>query len=199
MTGTSPEAIAIVLAGGRSQRMGRDKMELRRARIPLWRTVAEDAARHCAHVVVVGPTRPAPDLDARIAWTHEDPPGSGPVSAVAAGIAALPRPLLDDDAPITLIAGDAPEAGRAIPALLHALGTAGVDAAVLVDAEQRLQPLCAAYRAGALRRALDALGDPAGRSMHQVLAQLDIATVPDVWGAAHDIDTPEDAHRHDYR
>lgn len=94
-----------------------------------------------------------------------------------------------------LLAADLPFLDRrTVHRLAEALDGAGptVDAAVLVDAGGRDQPLAAAYRTAPLRAALAALGDPAGRPLRRLvggLAQLRVADIDDV---AYDCDTWED-------
>ena len=100
--------------------------------------------------VVVGPVRPGfPD----VTWALEDPAGSGPLAAVAAGLAALP-PSVDR---VLVVGGDMPYVALARDALHEALTTS--DVALLVDAEGRDQPLAALWvrtslDAGAGRRSL---------------------------------------------
>ncbi|MFD2077450.1 molybdenum cofactor guanylyltransferase [Actinopolymorpha cephalotaxi] len=77
----------IVLAGGGARRFGgTDKVLL-----PVGgRTMLDRVLAACvgaASVTVVGPRRPVdPSLPVRPRWTREDPPGSGPLAAVAAGL-----------------------------------------------------------------------------------------------------------------
>jgi molybdenum cofactor guanylyltransferase len=106
-------------------------------------------------VVVVGPVRALQDCPAGVRWCREDPPGGGPVAALAAGLAALGG--VDAVDVVVVVAGDQPFAARAVPALLAALGGEGaqgtpgpVDLALAVDPDGRDQLLLAAYRSAAL-------------------------------------------------
>ncbi|MFI6312832.1 NTP transferase domain-containing protein [Nocardia fusca] len=77
----------IVLAGGRASRMGGvDKPGLVVGGRSMLQT-ALTAVASLGRTVVVGP--PRPELAAHIVQTREPEPGSGPVAAVAAGLAAL--------------------------------------------------------------------------------------------------------------
>ncbi|WP_263993244.1 NTP transferase domain-containing protein, partial [Mycolicibacterium fallax] len=77
---------AIVLVGGAGTRLGGRAKPLLRlgGRTLLERSLA--ALAGCAPIVAVGPVL---DPAAGIDWVREDPPRSGPVAAIAAGLAAL--------------------------------------------------------------------------------------------------------------
>ncbi len=167
-------------------------------------------------VAVVGPVRAVP---AGVLLAREEPPGGGPVAAVAAGVAALAdagrlagsgpgphgaEPCRSDrhgSAPcgpaagadvVVVCAGDAPWSPLAVPALVAALRAADPVAAVAVavDAGGAVQPLLAAHRVPALLARLAAGGDVAGRPARWLLGA-DPVPVPVPPGAADDVDTPE--------
>ena len=169
----------IVLAGGRSTRFGSDKVGL------LLPDVL-DGLPASASVVCVGPARPARRPDVR--WVHEDPPQSGPLAALAAGLAA------GTSAVVVLVGADMPHVGRAVPALVGALAAAADDApgAVLVDGDGRAQVLASAWRRESLARRLAAIGELGGRPLRLVLDGGPLVPVADAWGSARDIDTPAD-------
>jgi molybdopterin-guanine dinucleotide biosynthesis protein A len=133
--------------------------------------------------VVVGPRRPLP---APVRWTREDPPGSGPLAALAAGLSLC-------EAPVTVVlAADMPMLDEAVvAALVEAASADDVDGAVLTDDTGHQQPLAAAYRRDALRDALTRIGDPRDRPVRLLLSALRLATVPNS-RAALDCDTPDD-------
>lgn len=196
---------AIILAGGTSSRMGTDKLALQRSGRSLLDTVLTGARSQLLalgadpRLVVVGP-RPS-TTSVPIEHTREQPEGSGPVAALAAGVAHL-APTGADDL-VVVLAGDAPAGPDAVPHIVARLERTDEDAdptptpeaAVLVDGTGRRQPLCAVYRMPALIRALDELGDPRGRGMHELLDHLAVAQVLDTVDAADDVDTPADAAR----
>jgi molybdopterin-guanine dinucleotide biosynthesis protein A len=176
----------VVVAGGSSKRFGRNKLVEIVNGVPLRHHAIEAATATCDSVVVVGF-----DLDAAsplVTVVREDPPGSGPFAAVAAGVAQSgPAP---EDA-IVVLAGDLVSPNAAIPALIEALNGSGADAAVIIDAQHRRQPLLACYRASALLK-LFASTDPVNRPAMQLLDGLEVIEVPDGANWSRDIDTPAD-------
>ncbi|MGA5817010.1 molybdenum cofactor guanylyltransferase [Kitasatospora sp. NPDC094028] len=180
----------IVPAGGAARRLGgADKPGLTVGESSLLdRVLAACAGARTA--VVVGPARPTGRADAL--WTRERPAGGGPVAAVAAGLA-----LVTADT-VLLLAADLPFLDRrTVERLATALDEAGehADAAVLVDAAGRDQPLTAAYRTAPLRAALAALGDPAGLPLRRLTGGLTRVLVADTDNVAYDCDTWEDLER----
>jgi molybdopterin-guanine dinucleotide biosynthesis protein A len=180
---------AIVLAGGRSRRLGGiDKPSL----LVGGRSLLDTALAACTGArvtVVVGPQR-ATVRDVR--WTLESPPGSGPLAALAAGIAELGT--ADASGVVVVLAADLPSVDAHVVSRLLAAAEAGVDGAVVVDGTGQVQPLLAAYRRPALDRALRAVHDPRNRPVRGILDQLRLVEVVDA-GAAADIDTPDDLAR----
>lgn len=177
----------IVPAGGAARRLGgADKPGLTVGETTLLDRVLA-ACADARTTVVVGPARPTVRTGVR--WTREQPPGGGPVAAVAAGL-----DLVTADT-VLLLAADLPFLDRrTVHRLVEALDGAGptVDAAVLVDAGGRDQPLAAAYRTAPLRAALAALGDPAGRPLRRLVGGLARLRVADIDDVAYDCDTWED-------
>lgn len=181
--------VAVVLAGGRASRLsGVDKVRLEvGGRTLLQRAV--DAVAGAETVVVVGPRR---EVGGLVRWTREEPAGSGPVAALAAGLAVLPD--LPDPTEVAVLAADLVGVGPATVDRLRAAvdGAPRAAGAVLVAGGVR-QWLIGVWRLGALRRALPA--DPNGAALHRVLGGLDIVEVPAEPGEADDVDTPEDLRR----
>ncbi|MDQ6650052.1 MAG: NTP transferase domain-containing protein [Actinomycetota bacterium] len=155
----------VVLAGGTARRLGGvDKAALEVGGRPLLDRVV-DALGGAARVIVVGPPR---RLDAEVEWVREQPPGGGPVAALAAAL-----PLLD--APVTvLLAGDLPFVGAATVITLRCAleDAADVDGALLVDDCGRDQLLLGAWRTAALRARMSALPEVAGTALRGLLAGL---------------------------
>ncbi|MFJ7273405.1 molybdenum cofactor guanylyltransferase [Kitasatospora sp. NPDC098663] len=177
----------IVPAGGAARRLGgADKPGLTVGETTLLDRVLA-ACAGARTTVVVGPGRPTARTGVR--WTREQPPGGGPVAAVAAGLDLVTAPT------VLLLAADLPFLDRrTVDRLVTALAEAGpaVDAAVLVDAGGRDQPLAAAYRTAPLRTALTALGDPAGLPLRRLTGALARQLVADTDNVAYDCDTWED-------
>jgi molybdopterin-guanine dinucleotide biosynthesis protein A len=147
---------AVVLAGGRSSRFGRDKLA---ATIDggLVLDQAIDAVRDVVDVVVVvlapDDVRPMPGgvVVARDATAFE-----GPLAGLAAGLAALPQDV--DRALVT--GGDMPRMAPAVLALLLAtLGKGEADAAVILDESGPLPMAIRPARAGRLAEELLAAGE----------------------------------------
>ncbi|TDL39125.1 molybdenum cofactor guanylyltransferase [Kocuria rosea] len=182
----------MVLAGGRSARLGgRPKAGLRRA----GRTLLEltlDAVREAAGVVVVGPADPA--VPGHVLRTREDPPFSGPAAGIAAGLRALDA-LPAAQWTLTL-ACDMPGVSRAVPLLLEAARTGdGAAGYVSVPPDGHRQPLAALYRSDVLRRAF-AGQDAADRSVFSFVRELPLRDVTVPEDATADVDTWDDVHRH---
>lgn len=194
---------AIIVAGGAATRLGGfPKAALTGADGRSLLRCAVDACAPARPVVVVGrdvASALAPATD--IVTACEEPVGSGPARAVAAGLARLallsPRPRR-----VLLLAGDLPAAAPAVGALLAALAESSrrpqpVQGAVAVAAGRR-QWLLGVYRFDALAEAAALppwrLGQR-GESLRGVLGGLDLVAVEVDPAAAADLDTWADAAR----
>jgi len=186
---------AVVLAGGRAERLGTPKPGVVVGGRPLLEH-ALAATAGAGRTVVVGPDELADP--ARYTLTREEPPFGGPVAALAAGLAALPD---DGRAPwVLVLACDVPRAAEAVPALLAAArGRADRVRAVLAVRDGREQWLVGLYERAALADALAALPAVHGASVRRLLAGLPALAVPDDDGATADVDTWEDAREQDRR
>ena len=195
---TGAEIAGIVLAGGRSSRMGRDKASLVfDGRSLLVRTVAAVGAVADEIVIVRAPGQTLPPLDGAAARAGvrivEDPvEGEGPLRGIATGLAAA-------TAPVALVVGvDMPFLR---PELLRLIaGRVSAERRwVLPIAHRRPQPLCSAFARDALPvvEAHLAAGD---RAPMTVAADLGFYRMPaEEWGTVDpdgwsfvDVDTPED-------
>lgn len=183
----TPVHDAVILAGGQARRLGgADKPALTVGGRPLVEHVlsAVSAARK---VVVAGPERrPVPG----VVFVREDPPMSGPVPALAAGLAEVTAPW------VALLAGDLPFMGPGhVTALLDAARRTG-GGAVLLDDTGREQWLAGAWPAAELKSALAAY---AGRSLRGLLGPLVRArlTLPGrPWFDCDTMDDLEEARMH---
>ncbi|MFE5615336.1 NTP transferase domain-containing protein [Streptomyces sp. NPDC056524] len=180
---------AVVLAGGGAKRLGgADKPGVRvGGRALLDRVLA--GCRGAGRTVVVGGRR---ETVRPVVWAREDPPGGGPLAGLGAGVREVGAelvlvlsadlPFLDEDTGLRLLDAltDAPDA----------------DAALLVDADGRDQPLVAAYRAAALRREVDLLttahGTLSGLPLRLLTQGLRLVRVTAGPLASFDCDTWED-------
>lgn len=206
---------AIVLGGGRSQRMGRDKMGVVLEGRTLLRRTVDAALGWSDDVMVVAPEPVAWKADPRVRFTLEDPPYGGPVAGIAAAVASLvaaspsavdpcatlsaadgvstaPRLRVHTDlcTEVLLLAGDlaAPEA--VVARLAEA--QPGPDGVVLRDEDGWPQYLAAHYRLASLVSAIDALDGARDLSVRRALCALDLAQVPAPLTVTKDLDTPED-------
>ncbi|WP_344653354.1 molybdenum cofactor guanylyltransferase [Cryptosporangium japonicum] len=158
----------MVLAGGRATRLGGvHKPGLLIGGVPLLDRVLA-AVPDARPRVVVGPEQPVPG---DVLVVRENPPGGGPVAALAAGLTAL-----GDVDWVALLAGDLPF--LTVDALTLLRGAAlEAHGAVLVDASGRDQFLAGVYRVSALVDAVRSVGPPSGAPMRRVVAGLELARV----------------------
>lgn len=166
----------ILLTGGLSTRMGRDKASL----VVNGETLAARAAgvltAVCAPVVEVGPGLTG------LPHVRESPPGSGPVAALIAGVNAT------GTLPVVLLACDMPNVSEAIVRMLADWPGKGT---VVPVVDGHPQYACARYggvdaRASALR---DLVGDDAEMIDESVWSAYGPAN------AFEDVDTPDDLRR----
>ncbi|MEU3751967.1 NTP transferase domain-containing protein [Streptomyces olivoreticuli] len=180
---------AVVLAGGAAGRLGgADKPALSVG----GRTLLDRVLGACADAgdtVVVGPRRPTARA---VRWAREQPPGGGPLAALAAGLrhtAAATTLVLSADLPFLR--------AETVRSLLAEVvrGGSGVEGVLLADPGGRDQPLVAAYRTEPLRRELALLateyGSLSGLPLRLLTAELSLGRLPHP-DASFDCDTWED-------
>jgi molybdopterin-guanine dinucleotide biosynthesis protein A len=193
----SPGFDGVVLSGGQGRRFGADKTAVQLGGTSLLDR-AVGALADARRVVVVGPRDPSAVVGPEVVRVREDPPGGGPGAALAAGLAEVGAPV------VVVLAADLPFVDRdAVASLVIALDPAATSVAVApvdgvaVDADGRPQPLLAAYRTDALRRAVAAQDDLAGLSLRRLLAGLSLVHPRELAGSGTlaDVDTPEDLTR----
>ncbi|WP_461165278.1 molybdenum cofactor guanylyltransferase [Arthrobacter sp. R4-81] len=194
---------ALILAGGRSSRLGGVPKSglMYDGETLLVRAIA--AAQGAAKTVVVGPDPGG--LPAGVLAVREDPPYSGPASAIAAGVAALAEGRTGRPSPLTLIlACDMPRSAVAVGVLRQNLGfsaaaanpDSGSDGVMAVSPQGRKQPLAGLYRTDSLQRAVDEArlrGGLRDASVFSLLARLDVRLVTVPAGSTDDVDTWDDA------
>ncbi|MET0819781.1 MAG: NTP transferase domain-containing protein [Aeromicrobium sp.] len=182
---------AIVLAGGRSTRMGDvDKLQVVVDGATLL-THALAAVADARRVVVVAPPGTA-GLPAGVVRVQEDPPFAGPAAAMGAGLTALGDDVAEH---VVVVAADVPRVGDAVDALLAGLAAhPDRDGVVAVGADGRRQPLLSAHRSRSFTSALTAHGPLAHQSATRVTSGLDLLEI-DLAHVVDDVDTPDDLHR----
>jgi molybdopterin-guanine dinucleotide biosynthesis protein A len=179
---------AVILAGGAAKRLGgADKPGLAVA----GRAMVERVLEACAgagRTVVVGPRR---GTGQAVVWAREEPPGGGPLAALAAGLREVTAET------VVVFAADLPFVTREVVRGLLAELDPAAEGVVLTDPGGRDQPLAAAYRTEALRRELALIaaehGGVAGLPLRLLTAELVLRRLPDPTGtASFDCDTWED-------
>lgn len=177
----------ILLTGGTSARMGRDKAALEVGGVPLARRSADVLTASAEVAVEVGPGRSG--LPAVV----ETPPGAGPLAAVVAGWRHLVE-RSGEKRPAVVLACDLPDVPAALVAwLVEQPG----DHSVIPVAAGRRQPLCARWSVADLERAAAQLAT-GERSLREVFGPDAVFAEEDAWkgvavpGELVDVDTPED-------
>jgi molybdopterin-guanine dinucleotide biosynthesis protein A len=186
----SSTVAAILLTGGKSRRLGHDKSQL----IVEGSTLAVRTAR-LLRLVVETAIEVGPGVSG-LPMTLEQPPGEGPLAALAAGCLALRDQGHDGSA--LAIACDLPLLSESVLRLLVDWDSAG---SVVPVVQGRPQPLCARWSA----RDLDAVGPMFARgvrSLQHLATQSDVVLLGEAeWGLVaraeqfSDVDTPEDLER----
>jgi molybdopterin-guanine dinucleotide biosynthesis protein A len=197
-----PAATAVVLAGGRSSRFGRDKLaEPLRGR-PLLDHAVLAAASVATEVLVLVPAvgdaprlpRTPPGEGVTIAVVRDPEPFGGPLVAVLAGLERAREPL------VLVIGGDMPDLSRdVLIRLVRALDASEADAAALAFRGRR-QPLPLALRVGTATQAARRQLADGVRSLQSFVGALRVRELSEgEWRALdpaaatlRDVDRPED-------
>lgn len=179
---------AIVLGGGRSARMGTDKLALELDGATLLERTCVAAASVAERVVVAGHEQPGLAVE----FVLEDPPFGGPVAGIVAALQRLtelgaPGSVTDEE--VLILAGDLANPAAVVAAL--STSEMGPDGVVLLDDEGWLQYLAGRYRLSALVKAVAQLAQARDISVRRLLRSLQLATVPAPSSVTADLDTPE--------
>lgn len=194
---------ALVLAGGRSSRLGGSSKALLSDGSQTLLGAVLAACGQAELRVVVGPE--GVRLPAGTLLTREDPPFSGPAAAISAGLDCLVRALgfeagrgaeldrlVEGEHWVLVLSCDLPRARAAVPYLLRAAASAPASVTgYRAVAGQTPQHLLGIYRLGALCEAF--AGETANASVRRFLeplAPLDVDVPADV---VQDVDTWQDA------
>lgn len=173
---------ALLLTGGASRRMGRDKAAL----VVPGRDTPLAAATAALLLTVADPVFEVGPGHTALPRIGEHPPGRGPLAAMAAGAA-----VLDPGSAALVVATDLPHltasflrrlADYPVPTPEHCV--------VPYDGNGRPQPLCARYSPAALALAAE-LTAAGFRAMHALLDRVPVAALA-AGDDVRDIDTPAD-------
>jgi molybdopterin-guanine dinucleotide biosynthesis protein A len=191
---TPPDVGAIVLAGGRSERFGRDKLsEAIDGRPLLWHAI--DAVRQVAgeYVVVVAPDA-HPDLPDDVLVAHDPVAFEGPLAGLSAGLTATRADT------VIVVGGDMPSVvGSVALEMLASLADPAFDAVVL-EHDGRARPLPLVVRRDPARLAARRLLDRGERRLRALTTALATSVIPEAtWRrldpdgrSVRDVDTPDD-------
>jgi len=176
----TPRTGAVVLTGGGAVRLGgADKASIEIGGLTLLEH-ALGAMLDINEVVVVGESVPT---TRPVTFTREDPADGGPAAGVLAGLRAFARrPDL-----LVVLAVDMPLVTSAT--IRRLTEASGPDGAVLVDADGRVQYLCAAYRVEAIDRERPSYEEEHGLAMRDLVRGMDLENVPAFGPETRDVDT----------
>jgi molybdopterin-guanine dinucleotide biosynthesis protein A len=191
---TDRKASAIVLAGGRSIRFGRDKLAEPVDGRPLLEYAIGAVAAYADEVLVVA----APAVDVALPGgaflVHDSIAHEGPLVGLLAGLRAARGPLA------IVVGGDMPTlVGPVLELLLAGLGDAQVDAVVL-EHDGRPRPLPMAVRVAVALAAAARLTDTGERRLRALTIAMPTRVIPEAaWRAidpdartVRDVDVPDD-------
>ncbi len=195
----------VVLAGGKSRRMGEDKATLvYEGQTLLARIVEQSILAQASHVVVVGGDPAWVDQFAdepRVGWVADRWPGEGPLGAIVSGFTAKelpsfsgPRVVLSCDLPFVSAESVSWLANRFFDLVVSR--EQSDETAFVVDLDGVDQPLCAAYSAACGLRA-EALFRSGQRSLGSLLSQISVCreAAGKFSRSLEDVDTPADWER----
>lgn len=187
-----PPRSAVVLAGGASTRMGRDKASLRLGTRTLLGTVLERLAPFAAErIVVARPGQALPPLPDGVRTVHDRAPGEGPLAGLVEGLRGARHDV------VLVSACDTPLLVAAVLELL--LARLGPAPAAALEAGGVLQPLACVLRRALLPTAEHLLAQGRRRPL-DLLLEVQAVQVPEADLRAHDpllrhlanINTPQD-------
>ncbi len=160
-------ATAVVLAGGRSTRLGRDKAMLEFGGRPLLARVVDTASSLCDEVIVAGAwRRPEQWTGIDAVWVDDAAGIAGPLAGLRSGIKASTRPLC------LAVACDMPFLSG--PLLEHLIESIGDSDACVPRVNSTVQPLHAVYSTRILP-IIDSFIRSGGRSLLGLLDRLNAA------------------------
>ncbi len=176
----------VVLAGGQSRRMGRDKALIEVDGVPMAERVASTLiAVGCDPVVLYGG-----DVASRSALSvpvvPDRHPGQGPLGGVLGALLDVPG---DDHTAVVIVSCDLPLLDTTtVESLLRRLGQ---DTDVVVARTDRLEPMCAVWSVRTTAAVASAFAD-GERALHRIITGLAYQEVPVRAEPLRNINTPDD-------
>jgi molybdopterin-guanine dinucleotide biosynthesis protein A len=186
---------AIVLAGGRSSRFGRDKLAEPIEGRPMLERAIDAVGKVATDVVVAASPDGAPTIPSGVTVVRDRRAFEGPLAGLATGLAAF-DPDVDH---VIVVGGDMPTLVPAV--LMRLLGLVGRADAVILEDDAGPRPLPLAARRSIVQPAADRLLANGERRLRALLAELDavVAIHPAIWRAddptgetLRDVDVPGD-------
>ncbi|QHC58009.1 NTP transferase domain-containing protein [Rathayibacter sp. VKM Ac-2760] len=192
---STPPFDAVILAGGRGERLGGAAKPLLEHDGSTLLAHARAAVNGARRVVVAGP----PELRGGVGaarLVQEEPAFGGPVAGLAAALPQLARDGAADW--IAVLAADLVDPAPALDRLLTVAASAdpAIDALLAVDGDGRAQLLLGLHRRAALTAAVGRLPEVDGASVRSLLAGSIVLHVEVPAGSTADVDGPADALRH---
>jgi molybdopterin-guanine dinucleotide biosynthesis protein A len=164
---------AVVLAGGRSSRFGRDKLVEPIQGRAMLDHVIERLRSVTPEIVVVAAIGATPEIPSDVELVHDDAPFEGPLAGLAVGLRAV-DPRVER---VIVVGGDMP---TIVPALLdRLLGSLERRQGAVLSDDERARPLPLAVRRSAASDAVDRLLADGERSLRALLERLDIEVIPE--------------------
>ncbi len=191
---TAARVSAVVLAGGRSERFGRDKLAEPIDGRPLLFHAIEAVRGQATETVVVAPPGVTPALPPGVRVVHDTVAYQGPLAGLSAGLRACREPVA------LVIGGDMPWIADAVVTLLIARMVDPDTDAVVLEHDGRPRPLPAIVRRDRALEMADRLLDRGERSLRALVEGLGAVVIGEAdWRSAdpdgrtmRDIDTVAD-------
>jgi molybdopterin-guanine dinucleotide biosynthesis protein A len=191
---TPRRVTGLVLAGGRSNRFGRDKLAERVDGRTLLTNAIDGVTPASNEILVITAPDAVPPIPARATLIHDPVAFEGPLAGVAAGLRAAREPI------VLVVGGDMPTlVGAVIESMLVTLDAPGFDACLL-EHDGRPRPLPVVLRREPALAAADRLLAGGERRLRALTEALHAQVIPEtIWRAldpygmtVRDIDTPAD-------
>ena len=191
---TQRRVTGLVLAGGRSSRFGRDKLEEPIEGRSLLSNAIDGVTPASTEILVIAAPDATLQLPDRATRIHDPVAFEGPLAGVAAGLRAAHESM------VLVVGGDMPTVvGAVVEAMLLSLEAPAVDA-VALEHEGRARPLPLALRREPALNAADLLLAAGERRLRALIDALGATVIPEpIWRdldpygmTVRDIDTPAD-------